>query len=88
VILFSADRDRWYPASRFLRRGVAAADGTFRVAGLPLGTYYAAVATQLPPYGAGAWQDPAFLDALIPRATTVTLGEGQKQVVNFRMAAQ
>ena len=47
VIVFSTDRDRWYPASRFLRTAVAGADGAFTIAGLPFGSYYAAAVARL-----------------------------------------
>ena len=39
---FPPDRDRWYPASRFLRAAPAGADGAIALAGLPAGSYYAA----------------------------------------------
>src|SRR5262249_40369903 len=34
VIVFSTDRDRWYPSSRFFGRTVASADGTYSLTGL------------------------------------------------------
>jgi hypothetical protein len=88
LIVFSTNRDRWYSASRFLRKTVAGPDGAWGVAGLPPGSYYAAAIAGLPGEGADAWQDPAFLDSLIARASTVTLGEGQKTILNLRLSAR
>jgi len=88
VIMFSTDRDRWYPASRFLRAAGAAADGAFTVIGLPFGSYYAAAVARLPAEGEDAWQDSEFLGALVSRASTVTLGDGQKTSVSLRLPAR
>jgi hypothetical protein len=87
LIVFSTDHDQWYPASRFVRKAAAAADGAFALPGLPSGTYYAAAVARLPPEGDDAWQDPEFLDALIPRASTVTIAEGQQLSLNVRVTA-
>ena len=86
VIVFSSDRAHWYPTSRFLRKTVAAADGAFALAGLPSGTYYAAAVRQPPSDGADAWQDPEFLDGLIPRASTVSVADGQQLSLSLRVA--
>ena len=88
VIVFSTDRSRWYPASRFMRRAVAGSDGRFAVAGLPFGSYYAATVARPPAGGDDAWQDPQFLESLMPAASTVTLSEGDKQVLNLRLGSR
>jgi hypothetical protein len=88
VIAFSTARDRWYPVSRFMRRTIARKDGTFSVAGLPPGTYYVAAVAQLPADGDEAWQDPAFLTSLIPRASTATLGDGDTRTLNLRLGGR
>jgi protocatechuate 3,4-dioxygenase beta subunit len=85
VVVFSTDRDRWYPSSRFMRRTMAESEGAFRISGLPFGNYYVAAVTRLPSDGADAWQDPELLQSLIPIAATVTLSEGDRQVVNLRI---
>ena len=85
LIVFSTDRDRWYPASRFLRKGVAGPEGTATVAGLPPGSYYAAGVSQVPVEGEDAWQDAEFLASLAPRASSGTLGDGQKLLVHLRL---
>jgi protocatechuate 3,4-dioxygenase beta subunit len=85
VIVFSTDRGRWYPASRFMHEVTSAQDGRYRLIGVPSGSYYAAAVTRLPVEDAEAWQDPAFLNTLAFRATTVTLGEGQRQALNLKL---
>ncbi len=71
VVVFSTDRDRWFPQSRFVRRVVAAADGTFTIAGLPGGSYDAIALPVLPSDGGDSWQDPDFLEQQLPRVTPV-----------------
>ena len=85
VVVFSPDRDRWYPMSRYLRAASAGADGAISLTGLPAGTYFAAAVPALPSDGDDAWQDPAFLESLLAHATTFTLGEGQQQVLNLKL---
>jgi protocatechuate 3,4-dioxygenase beta subunit len=84
VIVFSTDRARWYPASRFLREVTVGQDGLYRLVGLPSGSYYAASVPRLPVESEEAWQDPEFLDTLAFRATTVMLGEGQREALNLK----
>jgi hypothetical protein len=87
LIVFSTDRDEWYPTSRFVRKSAAAADGAFTLTGLPSGVYYAAAVAQLPPDGEDAWQDPDFLDALVPGASSVTITDGQQLPLSLRVVA-
>jgi len=88
VIVFSTDRARWYPSSRFLRTAVAGADGRFVVQGLPAGGYYVAAVLRLPQDGDGAWQDPAFLDALSRSASVATITEGQQRAINVPLTTR
>ena len=80
-----ADRERWYPASRFFRSGATGADGTATITGLPAGGYYAASVTAPPADGWEALQDPAFLESLVPRATMVILGEAEQRTLSLRV---
>ena len=84
VIVFSADRARWYPASRFMRSTRSAADGSFKVTGLPAGTYFVA-AVMTTPAGDEAWGDPIFLDGLRPTATALSISDDQAQSVTLRV---
>jgi hypothetical protein len=88
LTVFSPDRDRWYHASRFLRKTVAGPEGAFMVAGLPSGTYYVAAVARLPVDGEDGWEDPEFLDTLTSRASTVIVSEGQKVTLSLRLNAR
>jgi hypothetical protein len=85
VVVFSTDRDRWYPVSRFVRKALAGPDGTFSLIGLPFGSYYAVAVRNVPAEGDEAWQDPQFLTSLIPRTSAVTLGDASR-LLNLRLA--
>jgi hypothetical protein len=87
VIVFPIDRDRWYPSSRYLRTAIAGSDGAITITGVAPGSYYTAAVAQLPPDGNDAWQDPAFLESLVPHATAFTLGEGQSQPLTLKLPA-
>jgi len=78
VIVFAADRERWFSGSRFLRDAVTDEQGTYTVSGLPFGTYYVTTVAQPLPEGPDAWQDPAFLTAQMSRAVSLTISEGQR----------
>ena len=88
IIVFSMDRTRWYPRSRYIQRGRTEADGGFSIAGLPAGNYYAAPVRDVPADGADAWQEPAFLESLIPAAMTVLVGDGVRAPANFRLSGR
>jgi protocatechuate 3,4-dioxygenase beta subunit len=85
VILFSTDRQQWYPASRYLRHSSASQDGTFTVTGLPVGSYAAAAVTAIPAGAEDAWQDPQFLESLIPGASMIGVADRQKVVLTLRL---
>jgi protocatechuate 3,4-dioxygenase beta subunit len=53
VVVFSTDRDRWYPASRYLQTSTGS-DGMFTVAGLPAGSYYVSAVARIPMDGVDA----------------------------------
>ena len=82
VIVFATDRSRWYPMSRFLAKAAADADGAFAFSGLPFGSYYAAAVAR-PSIAGDDWQDPAFLETLIPRATSVSVSEADTRTVRL-----
>jgi hypothetical protein len=87
LLVFPTDRDRWYSGSRFFRRAVANANGSFALRGLPPGDYYVAPVSvaDVPRDGEIAWQDPDFLDSIAVSAARVTLTEGQKTSASARL---
>lgn len=84
VIVFPADRDRWFPTSRFLRTVAAGPDGAFLLEGLPAGNYYVAAIAQVPENG--AWQEPAFLESLRRAASSLTISEREQRSLNLRLS--
>jgi hypothetical protein len=51
----------------------------------PLGDYYAAAVTALNP---GEWRDPELLEALVPRATHLTVSEGDNVTAELRVVTR
>ena len=84
--MFSTHRARWYPRSRYVQRARTEVDGSFSIAGLPAGNYYAIPVHDVPADGDDAWQEPAFLESLIPTALSVLVGDGGRSSVNFRLS--
>ena len=58
------------------------------MAGLPPGNYYAAPLRAVPTDGADAWQEPAFLESIIPGAATVLIEDGVRASANFRLSGR
>jgi len=87
LLAFPADRERWYPGSRYFRRAVPNVDGSFTVRGLPPADYYVAAVSvgSVPTEGETAWQDPEFLESIALRAAFATLTEGQKLSISARL---
>jgi hypothetical protein len=88
VIVFSTDRQQWYPASRYLRHSSASPEGAFTVTGLPSGSYFASAVTAVPTGTEDAWEDPQFLESLIPGASTVGVAGRQQAVLTVRLRAR
>jgi hypothetical protein len=86
VFVFATDRNKWLPASRFLRLARPAQDGSFEVAGLPPGEYW--VAATEPVEGnhvSGNWFEAERLEQLSLRARRVTLTERQRYLTILRL---
>ncbi|HTK28433.1 MAG TPA: carboxypeptidase-like regulatory domain-containing protein [Vicinamibacterales bacterium] len=88
LVVFAADRDRWYPGSRFMRLTVAGDEGRFAVTGLPFGAYYAAILPATPDDDEDGWQDPAALERLAASARSVTVREGEKSALELRVSGR
>jgi protocatechuate 3,4-dioxygenase beta subunit len=87
LLVFSTDRDRWYPGSRYFRRAAPDGNGSFLLRGLPPGDYHVAAlaAADVPREGETAWQDPEFLESIAGRTVFATLTEGQKLSISARL---
>lgn len=86
VIVFAADRSRWYSGSRFMRIASTGADGTFAIEGLPDDTFYVAASIGLPSGGDDAWQDPTFLESLRSIASTVILSGNATVTITAKLS--
>lgn len=83
IVVFSTDRRDWTPGSRRVAEVRPSTDGTFRLVGLPAGSYYLCAVVDL---DRGDLDDPSFLDQLVRAASTITLTEGHATVQNFTLA--
>jgi carboxypeptidase family protein len=86
VMVFSTDRSRWYPGSRFLAI-LPASDGAATLRGLAPGEYFVAAIDRRSDAMPDGEQSPeAMLEALTSTAAHVTLGPGQQAAVTVSLA--
>jgi hypothetical protein len=83
IVLFPADNRYWVPQSRRILSTRPGTDGRFTLRGFPAGQYRLAAVTDAEP---GEWFDPAFLTQILPASMPVTIGEGEKQTQDIRLA--
>jgi len=57
----------------------ASAAGTFTISQLPPGEYLVVALTSRP---IGDWEDPAFLESIVPGATRTSIAEGERKSVS------
>jgi hypothetical protein len=82
VVIFPEDRRQWNFLSRFLTRSRPDATGGFKAASLPPGKYLAIAVADL---GPGEELDPAFLERALPKATRLSLLEGETRTVDLKL---
>jgi hypothetical protein len=86
VVAFPTSRDQRFAYSRRVKFARAGADGSFRISGLPPGTYFvAAVDHSEGTTEGGEWQNPDLLLRLESGAERITLLEGQTENVSLRL---
>jgi hypothetical protein len=84
VLLFSQNRSRWTePTSRYLALARPRDEGSFRVATLPPGEYFAVALIRM---DINDWQDPETLEALSRSATTFVLGPGDTRTLDLKLS--
>ena len=83
IIVFPADRTRWYSGSRHIQATRPGTDGRFSIANVGPGDYHLAAVTDVDQF---EWFDPAFLDQLVPAAVKVTLVEGETRTQDLRVS--
>jgi hypothetical protein len=82
LIVFSADKSYWAPASRRVRETRPATDGAYSLVGLPPGEYLIAALTDVED---GEWNDPRFLETLVGSAASVTIVKGQTVTKDLKL---
>jgi len=84
ILVFPVDQQQWAQGSR--RRPAAvrpATDGRYRIAGFPPGEYFIVALTSIE---SSEFYDSSFLTSLIPTAQRFTVAEGEKKVLDFKIA--
>jgi hypothetical protein len=82
VLFFSADSERWFEGSWFVRAVRPDQQGRYEVKGLPPGEYLAVA----PEYVQDRmWNDPEYLESLRRDAQKVTIGDGESQTVPLKL---
>jgi hypothetical protein len=82
VLVFSANRAHWTPASRRIRMTRPATDGTFIIKGLPPGEYLFGAVLDLEP---GEWTDPSVLEQLVRSSAKISLRDGETITQNYKV---
>jgi hypothetical protein len=82
VIVFAADRSKWYDGSRFVKAARPDQKGRYRIKGVPPGDYLLAAVEYAED---GAWNDPDFLEPLQRDARKVALAEGDSQTISLKL---
>ncbi len=82
IIVFAADRQFWTPQSRRVQSVRPTAAGSYVVRNLPPGDYLIAAVADVE---AGEWFDPAFLQQMVPGATSLRLTAGAKAVSDIQV---
>jgi hypothetical protein len=83
VVVFSADRAFWRPASRRIRFTRPGTDGRFALRDLPAGDYLIAALTDMEP---ADLTEASFVESLIPGALPVHLNDGEKKTQDLRLS--
>jgi len=84
VVAFPTARDTRFASSRRMKFTRAAADGTFRIQGLPPGEYFVTAVDRLDgTANGGEWQNPDLLLRFESGAERVSLTEGQARSVSL-----
>lgn len=82
VLAFSTDPAFWKAQSRHIMTARPDQTGTFRIRGLPEGSYYV---TTVDPAEQGEWFEAAYLEERRLPAARVTLGDGETKTQDFKL---
>jgi hypothetical protein len=82
MLAFPTDPSLWRPQSRHIVTARPDQYGTFRVRGLPAGTYFLSAIDPVEP---GQWFDPSYLEQHRAAAARVDVGAGESKTQDFRV---
>jgi hypothetical protein len=82
VVVFSADRNKWFETSRSVRAVRPDQQGKWQIRGLPAGDF---LAVALDYVEDRAWDDPEFLDGLQRYGRKLSITEGTSQSVPLKL---
>jgi hypothetical protein len=82
VLVYSADPERWFEGSWFVRAVRPDQQGRYEVKGLPAGEY---LAVALDYVQDRMWNDAEYLESLRGHAQKVTLRDGESQTVPLKL---
>jgi hypothetical protein len=86
AIVFSVDRAQWFRNSPRMKLARPSQTGAFTIDALPPGDYFAiAVDRAEGTPAAGEWQNPRVLDGWLPRASRLTVSEGEARTLTLRV---
>jgi hypothetical protein len=80
LLLFPADRSRWFWDSRWIHIARPFSDGRYAFPALPPGDYFLAAVSDV---AENEWFDPAFLQPLADQAVSLRLAEGERRTQDF-----
>lgn len=81
LVVFPVDSQLWKAGTRWLRApGRPGTDGSYRLVGLPPGSYYVACVDD---YDSTQWWSPTFLSSLIPSSIRIALSPGEVKAQNI-----
>ncbi|MEZ5316246.1 MAG: carboxypeptidase-like regulatory domain-containing protein [Vicinamibacterales bacterium] len=82
VVAFAADRTFWGPGSRRVQAVRPDVDGHYAIADLPPGDYLLGALSDVDPE---QFDDPAFLDQLVPASIRLPVAAGEQKVQDLRV---
>lgn len=82
VIAFAADRRHWRANVRRVQAVRPGSDGRFTIKDLPPGEYLLGAVTDV---DGDEWQDPGFLERLVPASIKLSIADGEKKVQDLRI---
>ncbi len=82
VFVFPANKNLWTNGARRVRYVRTAENGSYVIPGLPSGEYYLSTLIEFEPV---LQYEPGYLELLVPSASKITLGEGEKKRLDLKI---